>query len=208
MGIALKASSTAKPRWEGPVIPYTIHPQLTKPVVNLISQAIAQWESLTKIRFVRRMSEPDYAEFQNAEFACSSKVGRTGGKQTIKLVVGCSVVAIVHEIGHTVGLIQEHQRQDRDSFVTPLWVNIDPERKPDFALVEANDTVRTNAYDLQSIMHYGTTTFSKNGQPTLVPVKPGATLDGSSSLTAADVAFVNSLYPNRGIVRRSDSSDE
>jgi hypothetical protein len=56
-------------------------------------------------------------------------------------------------------------------------------------------------------MHYGATTFSANGLPTLVPVVPGATLNGSSTLTKQNVDFVNTHYPHVGIVRRSDSSD-
>jgi hypothetical protein len=89
------------------------------------------------------MSEHDYVEFQNGQLACFSQEGRIAGKQTIDLVVGCPVAGIVHEIGHVVGLVHEHQRPDRDSLVTPQLENVVPIRVDQFQKRNANDTVRS-----------------------------------------------------------------
>ena len=46
-----------------------------------------------------------------------------GGEQKIWLREYCGVGAVIHEIGHAVGLLHEHQRNDRDTYI---WVSSDP----------------------------------------------------------------------------------
>lgn len=59
--------------------------------------------------------------------------------------------SLVHELGHVLGLVHEHQRHDRDQFITcnALALQNSNFRKHS----TAEDTVRT-AYDFGSIMHY------------------------------------------------------
>lgn len=51
-------------------------------------------------------------------FRCSSSVGRQGGKQVIHLAGGCKRIGtVVHEMMHTMGIIHEQSRPDRDDHV-------------------------------------------------------------------------------------------
>ncbi len=51
------------------------------------------------------------------------------GKQDILLDKDCwNVNTVVHELLHTVGFGHEHQRPDRERYVTILWEKIDKTR--------------------------------------------------------------------------------
>ena len=53
-----------------------------------------------------------------------------GGPQVIGLGPHCydQVGLVFHEIMHAVGFYHEHNRPDRDNFVTVIWDNIEPGR--------------------------------------------------------------------------------
>ena len=56
--------------------------------------------------------------------SCETSVGRTGGEQVLHLSNTCasgvtlSHGEIAHELLHTLGFYHEHQRRDRDSYIT------------------------------------------------------------------------------------------
>ncbi|MFA6092726.1 MAG: M12 family metallopeptidase [Elusimicrobiota bacterium] len=88
---------------------------------------------------------------------------------------GCwSEPVLVHELGHAFGLIHEHQRPDRDAFVSILRENVDD---PYFGLqfdvnYDRQEAILLTPYDFTSIMHYSRRAGSKNGKDTLVPLPP------------------------------------
>ena len=58
-------------------------------------------------------------------FRCSSNIGRVGGEQTITIGLHCLVLGTVeHETMHSLGMIHEHSRPDRDKYVDIKWKNI------------------------------------------------------------------------------------
>ena len=96
-----------------------------------------------------------------------------GGNQKLNIQTpGCdNCGTATHELLHGLGMAHEQARSDRDRYVTILWNNIKPGMDNQFTKNSKADTNRP--YDLMSIMHYGSRSFSKNGRDTMI-VKPAA----------------------------------
>ncbi|GAA1464727.1 Dot/Icm T4SS effector Zinc-dependent metalloprotease LegP [Microbacterium thalassium] len=186
----------ASMRWPNATVPYEIDPAM--PNQNRVTDAIAHWETNTPVSFVQRTSAnagqfPNYVRFF-AGSGCFSSVGMVGGRQDISLGSSCSTGNAIHEIGHAVGLWHEQSREDRDTFVTINWANIDPSKVHNFDQ-HISDGDDVGAYDYGSIMHYPATAFSTNGQPTIVPTQPGVTIGQRNGLSAGDIAAIQQIYP-------------
>lgn len=199
--------SATKPEpglWSGPIIPFEIDANFDNPA-RILTAIRDHWEEQTNVRFVRRNGQSNFILFRNGQ-RCSSPTGQQGGMQSVTCAPDGSVSSIVHEIGHASGLIHEHQRSDRDTFVQVQKANIEPGREHNFGRIA--NSINSTEYDLRSIMHYGVNFFSVDGSPTLVPSDPSAVLNGSATFTPLDLQGLNEIYPNVGIVRRSDSGFE
>jgi hypothetical protein len=107
---------------------------------------------------------------------------------------------IAHEIGHSLGLIHEHQRADRDQYIRVEWDNIEPTGRGNFELVSQSRPL--GPYDFMSLMHYLPSQLSRGGLPTMVPLPPHeqfAKTMGSALLpSAADISAVKFIY-NSGL---------
>lgn len=187
-------------RWPDCTVPYTVDPNL--PNAQRVPDAIAHWEANTNLKFVERTTanQAQYANWVHFvdEGGCWSYVGMRGwGQQKISISAGCPLGSVIHEIGHAVGLWHEQSREDRDLFVTIHWENIIEGREHNFAqhITDGDDL---GAYDYDSIMHYPRWAFSKNGQDTITPVDPNATIGQRNGLSPGDIAAVDMMYPGCG----------
>jgi hypothetical protein len=124
---------------------------------------------------------------------CWSYVGMRGGRQDIGLAAGCGTGSTIHEIGHAWGLWHEQSREDRDTYITINWANIESGREHNFNQ-HISDGDDYGPYDYGSIMHYGAYAFSKNGLPTIVPTQSGVTIGQRTALSNGDVNAVHAMY--------------
>ena len=103
---------------------------------------------------------------------------------------GCSVANLIHEIGHTVGLYHEHQREDRDAHIILLEENLDQRRRHWYSAIHPG----VGPYDYASAMHYKTLSVdSKNGRHIIETIPPGLHIR-SAGLSQGDIDGVARLY--------------
>jgi len=130
---------------------------------------------------------------------CSSYVGMIKtGPQAVTLARGCRIKSIVmHELGHAIGLHHEQCRPDRDSHVEIIERNVYESMFYNFDKYSSRSIDSRNFdYDYRSIMHYGKTAFSRNGQVTIRTKKENyANIIGKAkTLSPSDYGVVNSMY--------------
>ena len=160
--------------WPDGVVPYTLDPELSIAEVISIQDAIQHWNnasgiSLKPVDMLTGNFQPvtDIVRFVPGD-VCASWVGRRGGEQSLWVAPNCNAGSVMHEIGHALGLEHEHTRPDRGNHIDIYWDNIDPGKRHNFDVAPV-DSQMLGPYDYESIMHYGPTTFSINGQATIVP---------------------------------------
>eukprot|EP00058_Branchiostoma_floridae_P022713 XP_002608203.1 hypothetical protein BRAFLDRAFT_90357 [Branchiostoma floridae] len=136
--------------------------------VGRIQAAIKHFNEQTCIRFVPRTNERDYVHIKRLS-GCWSDIGVSGGMQELSLGDGCLWKGtIIHELMHAVGFWHEHQRPDRDDYVTIRLQNVDPDEQYNFDKQTDSRTLGL-PYDYGSVMHYESDAFSANGRDTIVP---------------------------------------
>ncbi|MET7257124.1 M12 family metallopeptidase [Dyadobacter fermentans] len=207
-------------RWPQGRIPYEIGPGLDQ---TAISVSMSYWEDKTPIRFIPRTNEFDYIRFEGTDmnFNRSEGIGRKGGMQRIFLndASKSSTPVIAHEIGHALGLVHEHARDDWF-----LYINIHPENFQEgwtqanfqgYGKEEGNVKFdQREGFDFGSIMLYGSFDVSRKNSdgsyvgPVMTKKKDGSTwnqFNPQGHLTPTpsyyDKETIRAMYANVYIVR-------
>uniref|UniRef100_A0A914VAY5 Metalloendopeptidase n=1 Tax=Plectus sambesii TaxID=2011161 RepID=A0A914VAY5_9BILA len=178
-------------------VPYTIANNFSSHGLDIIKSAFAEFSSKTCIYFVpKSIGDEDYIHIMKGD-GCSSRVGRTGGQQVISLGKGCLEKSVIlHELMHAIGFLHEHQRSDRDHYVTILEENVEKsEHRANFPNYSSKVVTDLDApYDYKSVMHYGKNAFSANGSDTIVPKKSGVEIGQREGFSQYDILKINRLY--------------
>jgi hypothetical protein len=166
---AHRAAHSEKPQpWPGGVVPYDIS-KLTEAQQETVRTAMKRWvDTGAQIRFVPHTNEAEYVFFTGKTDA-GNNTSLVGFKKGRRAEINITAFwwrqgewMPVHELGHALGFFHEHERWDRDRFVTIHYENIKPGRQGDYDWIpRTNWLVNTTAYDYYSIMHYRTCWASK-----------------------------------------------
>ena len=148
------------------------------------------------LRWVPYVSQADYVAFNTIATnagACSSSVGRVGGRQAILGDPVCGVGTLVHEMGHAMGLWHVQQDAAANAFVDLKLSRMDPSKRSNNMPIFATRTV--GGYDYNSIMHYSRTSFSAFADRVTLETKPpGIDVAGTGTYSPADIDALLRLY--------------
>ncbi|CAH3196015.1 unnamed protein product, partial [Porites evermanni] len=198
-GFTRGSSAYSRRQWPNGVVPYTFDPTIC--MCRPSGRVLHRFGLKTGIHFAHFGLESGMV-FEVTTRVCSSYVGRISGKQIINLARGCwQMGTVAHEMAHALGFYHEQSRPDRDDYVTIRTENIKAGKNVVNFKKQSSYSVDSlgTPYDYGSIMHYGTSYFSKNGQPTIVVKKPGvrpynAQIGQRKGPSAIDVKQMNLLY--------------
>jgi len=167
------ASQTGVTLWPGGSVYYAFNANVAAADRQHFRDACAEWAAFANLTFIERTTEPNYIMVNDGGPGLNggnSHVGMTGGAQPLN--IGSSSwnrPTLVHEIGHALGLIHEHQRSDRDTYVT-----IHPSVAGDGNFILIPTSTNQSAYDFSSTMHYSRDAFAPPGQDNITPKPPYA----------------------------------
>ncbi|XP_053669468.1 seminal metalloprotease 1-like [Anopheles marshallii] len=190
-------------RWPGGIVLYSIFEQhFTSAQIEHIEKAMNHVESHSCVKFVKRTVERNFVNITgHGTGGCSSSAGYTTGLQVLNLHptpvdTECFKLGeIVHLLLHTLGFIHQHSVFNRDEYVEILWENVDPNMEQNFHRYADHLLEDFGVpYDYDSVMHYGETTYSKNGKRTIVPKDPNARIGQREGLSTGDIIKLNLRY--------------
>ena len=167
--------------WTGGNVYYVFDAAVTASHRNAWTDAAATWNTGNHVRFFEGTGNGNYIYVQNSDVN-NSAIGMAGQQQIMNIVSWNSEYTIAHEIGHALGLIHEHQRSDRNSYVTINSANVQSAFAGNFPTLTA--TIY-GAYDFDSVMHYDKCAFS-------IDCPPGGGYCGCTNYT------ITVLPPNTG----------
>jgi len=147
--------------WPGGVIPYDIS-QLTPPQQTLALRAMQRWmDTGANIKFVPRTAEAEYVHF-TGNINAGNNTSQVGFKKGVRTDINITAFwwrqqewMPAHELGHVLGFSHEHERWDRDQFVTIHYESIKAGRAGDYDWIPKTNWMASSLpYDYHSIMHY------------------------------------------------------
>ena len=149
------AFNATVPKWTGGEVYYTFDASVSAAKQRAFVDGAAEWAMMANLRFIARTTQANYVTvLENPSLSGGqSALGMVGGPQLLQIGPGAwNRPTICHELGHVLGLIHEHQRSDRDSFVTVYTNNLIAGQLGNF--IKLGNSQNVGAYDFFSLMHY------------------------------------------------------
>ena len=195
---ALKDNGTINVRlWPEGKIVYGFSNKVPNAERQLWRDAARRWQEGTCITFKEVAPDPtryrDLLIIEPSSFpGASITTMKTGGVMYMRLA-NWERRVLAHEIGHALGLIHEHQRDDRKTYVKAYPDN----SKFPQTLWPFSSTIKPTDYDFCSIMHYKSSELSKTGD-VLVALPPNeamqTTMGTLDLISEKDRAAINAIY--------------
>ncbi|XP_072291590.1 low choriolytic enzyme-like [Eucyclogobius newberryi] len=175
-------------------VPYRISNQYSERERTAIVNGLGSFARSTCVRFTPLNRQRDFVDIQSRG-GCFSFVGRRGGAQVVSLArQGCIFLSTIqHELLHALGFNHEQTRSDRDTHVRILLQNVIGGMEHNFNRIQTRNL--GTPYDYNSVMHYGRFAFSRNRQPTIVPIpNSNVPIGRATQMSPTDLLRINRLY--------------
>jgi len=163
--------------WPNGVVEYKFFRTFLGEHQTLVRNAMAYITSVSPcITFVPANSSSVNYVLITPGASCASELGMRGGEQLLFLNSGCfrdGMMITAQQLLHTLGFTKEHNRPDRDDFITLNTENMRPDLRNNFLKRPYGDAEfhtsgsvnhQHTPYDVLSVLHYGPLGGSKNGE--------------------------------------------
>ncbi|MFN2445267.1 MAG: M12 family metallopeptidase [Vicinamibacterales bacterium] len=191
--------------WPGGRLPISFDTAITSSQQAFFFAVCGRWSKVANVECTPAVDgESALTVTSSGPFSgCNSVVGYSPTYRMMNLESACWFDSVIlHEIGHALGLLHEHQRADRDAFVSVDYANV--HSRYAFAFNYGLGVVR-GPYDLRSVMHYQWHAFAIDARrPALRPHGEQSSLlyqMGAGKVAASqtfpsdgDAASMRSLY--------------
>ena len=158
--------------WTGGVIPVLFDSTVSSTRRSKFFAQCAIWSTYAKVKCITRTTQAKYLLVTAKDTTnCYTHLGM--GSTTAIRVFNFGMNwcwdydwAILHDIGHVMGLMHEHQRSDRDAYIQMLPSNILPAFAFAFDILTTSQNV--TPYDFRSIMQYPSYSYAISGKKSIV----------------------------------------
>jgi hypothetical protein len=158
-------------KWPGGIVPLKFSSGISETERQRFYQACAHWTAVANVACVAYTNQQVFLSVGNSSSGNYSGYGAHPGTElNIHPSSWNNTVTMIHELGHALGMMHEHQRADRDQYIEVHFGNVSFGLSSQFNKVAPENSI--GSYDFLSIMHYDANAFSSNGQPTMT-VRPG-----------------------------------
>ena len=191
--------------WPGGRIPYAFIGDFTESQKELIQIGMRRWEQASNytIKFIpaEKTHGPTYYIIKKTSgdlAVSSSTVGYyfIGNYVYFSDIGAEDLLIILHELGHCLGLVHEHQRPDRDKYVTVFFNNIEKRYANNYYIRSTIHFIyqyQKWLYDYNSVMHYQNKVFAIDASKDTIIAK-GNHIINCHYISWADALKIRYIY--------------
>lgn len=153
--------------WTGGIVPVDFSSEVSTENREMFLEQCAEWSKVAGVKCVPATGqEENFLQVQSEGNLCWADVGmgQSPSKRTFNFGSPWCWYngGVLHDIGHVLGFLHEHQRFDRDQYLKINWENIKQEQV--FAYVLLSKSQNIQPYDFMSIMHYHKRAYAFTGE--------------------------------------------
>jgi hypothetical protein len=183
-------------KWKDGIVYYKFDSSVNDLERNVVRTHMEYWKNNTNIEFLEDSTQEYKCTIYKNEVANdnSSTIGQKINSHIIFTQISWfERKALVHELGHILGLFHEHQRPDRDEYLIVNYDNILENYKHNFDIRD-NPLYEEEslAYDYSSVMSYETNMYSNGNGPTIEVID--GELEYFNIPSVLDLVKINLIY--------------
>ncbi len=188
-------------KWRNGQVPVKFDKSITSEQRQMFFSACDRWASAANVICKARVAESNYLYVTDDDNkSCYTDVGAglRGGRRVFNFGhEWCWYMAgMIHELGHVLGLMHEHQRFDRDQYVSIRLEGVYQSQAYAYAKFDLSNVY--GPYDFHSIMHYHQFAYSADGEPVMIAKPPYSsfqnTMGRAKDLSEGDRTVISCLY--------------